>query len=367
MKKSKEIIVFTVGDSTKLSTWSNVPYFFTTALEKKNNKVNRINLQETYFLKLLYFLFFGVFIKLFFPKSNYTYYRSLLNYIDTNRKIKKAYKSFPNSDLAIFLTFSFSSKKYSKKPLLLFGDWTYDHYFNYFSDHKPYRFEKESIKRENSCIESADMIVALFPKIANYMKQTYANKNIYYLGNVINSNSNADSSGISARSNTIVFVGTIKYIEGLTELIAAIAALIKSGIPIKLDVIGITESEYASKCDFAQFHGYLDKGDETQCAIYYSILRNAKLFVNTNKKWASFSASLEAMHHYIPVIVSPYSEFIETFGENISFGIYCNDSKKLSESIVELISHPNYFSFCINAHEAVKNYTWDSYIDKILK
>ena len=40
-----EITIFTYGDSNKISTWSNVPYFFTTTLEKKGIIVNRINIR----------------------------------------------------------------------------------------------------------------------------------------------------------------------------------------------------------------------------------------------------------------------------------------------------------------------------------
>ena len=85
----------------------------------------------------------------------------------------------------VFLTFSFSSKPYTNKPVLLFGDWTYDHQLNYFAARKPYGFEQKSVNRENTCIEDADAVVVLFPKDAAYMQQKYSNKNIYYLGNVI--------------------------------------------------------------------------------------------------------------------------------------------------------------------------------------
>mgnify|MGYP007100191735 CR=1 FL=1 len=89
-KVKASVIVFSLGDSTKISTWSNVPYFFTTTLEKQGIKVNRVNLQESKYLKLLYFFWFGWMIKFFFKKSAYTYYRSTLNNWDTKRKIKKA-------------------------------------------------------------------------------------------------------------------------------------------------------------------------------------------------------------------------------------------------------------------------------------
>jgi hypothetical protein len=50
----KEINVFTYGNASKLSTWSNVPYFFTETLEEKGIKVNRINIQPNKIFKTIY-------------------------------------------------------------------------------------------------------------------------------------------------------------------------------------------------------------------------------------------------------------------------------------------------------------------------
>jgi hypothetical protein len=50
----KEINVFTYCNASKLSTWSNVPYFFTETLEEKGIKVNRINIQPNKIFKTIY-------------------------------------------------------------------------------------------------------------------------------------------------------------------------------------------------------------------------------------------------------------------------------------------------------------------------
>jgi glycosyltransferase involved in cell wall biosynthesis len=367
MKNVKEVIVFSVGDSTKISTWSNVPYFFTTTLEKQGIKVNRVNLQESKNLKLLYFFCFGWMVKFFFKKSAYTYYRSALNNWDTNRKIKKAVQEFTHADLHVFLTFSFSSKPYTNKPVVLFGDWTYDHQLNYFAARKPYGFEQRSVNRENTCIENADAVVVLFPKVAAYMKEKYSNKNIHYLGNVINSNADEIIYDVSKRTNSIVFIGATKYLDGLHALIKAIEKLKALGTTIDLQVIGISANEVGEHHSFVQYHGYLDKGDTEQRKKYYEILNGAKVFVNTNEKWASFSASIEAMYHYVPVIVTPYPEFVETFGSKINFGMYCGANGDLSALINGIISANNYNEICSNAHDAVKDYTWEKYIENVIE
>jgi hypothetical protein len=48
MIKIKEITVFTIGDSKKMSTWSNVPFFFTETLISKGVKVNRVDIGQSF-------------------------------------------------------------------------------------------------------------------------------------------------------------------------------------------------------------------------------------------------------------------------------------------------------------------------------
>ncbi len=48
LSELKEITVFCEqGDSSQIRTWSNVPYFFTRALEAHGVKVNRVNLHPS--------------------------------------------------------------------------------------------------------------------------------------------------------------------------------------------------------------------------------------------------------------------------------------------------------------------------------
>jgi hypothetical protein len=183
----KEVTVFTNGDSKKISTWSNVPYFFTETLISKGIKVNRIDISPHCFLKKVYNIILRGLLKVINRNSTYEYSRSFIHYFDVRRRIKKALTQCKNSDANIFLTFSFSSAGLTNKPIVLFCDWTYDHYFKYFLNRKPDLLELSSIKREDKQIESSDLIFVLFPCVAEYMKSYYKNKNIFYLGNVINS------------------------------------------------------------------------------------------------------------------------------------------------------------------------------------
>lgn len=368
----KEITVFTKGDSEKVSTWSNVPYFLTETLIAKGIKVNRVNIKPVRIIKAIHTSITQKILKTFNKDSRYTYLRSYLHSLNARILIKKAIKQYPNSDAFIFLTFSFSSAGLTNKPTVLFSDWTFDYFFKYFRNRQPDFFEKQSIKRENWHIENADLVIPLFPAVTEYMKKMYRNKNIFYLGNVINSLYNAAEDEIVSQKNhsdNIIFVGGKKYIEGANTLIEAFVMLKEKLPKLKLHIIGMNAYDFAQIPNDVTCYGYLDKGKTEDRGLYYKLFKEAKVFVNTTPKWGAFSACIEAMYFYIPVIVFPYTDFKETFGNNIKFGYYCdrNAPELIAENILKLFANKDYRSFCIQAHQSVKQFTWDAYIDKMLE
>lgn len=374
MENITEVNVFAVGDSAKISTWSNVPFFFTQTLISKGIKVNRVNIEPSRLLRKAYELTIWKVLRLFNHNTSYEYFRTLTNYIDTKLRIRKAVKRYPRANLNIFLTFSFSASGLNGKPTIQFCDWTYDHYFKYSQNRKPDFLEGLCVKRENKQIEMSDLVIALFPGVACYMKKYYKNPNIFYLGNVINSIETVDAKQVlenKDNSNSIVFIGSSdKYIEGAVQLIGAFKKLKNEMPQLTINLIGIKNSDLKNNIPLGvKCYGYLDKGKDEDRETYYSLLRNARIFVNTTPKWGAFSAAIEAMYFHNPVIVTNYQEFTETFGRNINFGEFCPDNSpdSLAICIRKIFSDHDYKQMCINAHEAVKEYTWDALITKIIK
>lgn len=367
-----EITVFTNGDSEKISTWSNVPYFFTETLIARGIKVNRVNIKPLKIIKALHVNFIHKILKKFNKDSRYTYLRSYLHSVNARYLIKNAINRYPNSDAFVFLTFSFSSAGLTNKPTILFSDWTFGYYFDYFRNREPDILEQKCIKRENWHVENANIVVSLFPSVTDYMQKVYKNKNIIYLGNVINSLYKASEKEIidlKTGSNNIIFVGSKKYIEGARALIEAFVILKEKIQNLKLQIIGMETRDFSSLPKDITCYGYLDKGKNEDRELYYKILKEAKVFVNTTPKWGAFSASIEAMYFYTPVIVFPYTDFLETFGKNLDFGYYCQDNSPelITDNILKLFSNKNYHSLCRQAHKSVEQFTWDSYIEKMLK
>lgn len=371
MRKVREVNVFTTGDSADIRTWSNVPYFFTETLISKGIKVNRVDIYPKAFLSKLYDNSILALLKKLNTNTTYLLHRTLFHFFYARLKIRKATRTFKNSDANIFLSFSYSSTGYKNKLSVLFSDWTYEHRFAYFEDRKPGFFEKGCIRRENRQIQNSDLLLPLFPGVADFMKERYPNKKVCYLGNVINSVYEAEPSGIvdkKLQSQSLLFVGSNKYIDAALSLIGAFSLLKPEYPALSLNIIGIDSADFAGLPEGVVCHGYLDKGNDADRQLYYSLLENARMFVNTSTKWGAFSATLEAMYFYIPVIVAPYDEFTKTFGNEIGFGAFCekNTPDLIATRIREILNAPNYDSLCMNSHNAVKDYTWSAYIDKVI-
>jgi glycosyltransferase involved in cell wall biosynthesis len=370
MKGIKEVIVFSEqGDPRKLKTWSNVPYFLVTTIEKKDIVVNTINLGVTSKFEKKFAKIWNLFFIKILKNTFYTYNRSFIYLFLVEARIKKAVKKYPNSDAFIFTTFSMSASKVSEKPSILFCDWTIDHYVNYFLDKKPDYFQRLAIERQNKIIESANAVFVLFPLIASKMKTYYKNHKIYYIGNVVNNlhDSSIDLVDKKLLTNNILFVGSEKYIKGALELINAYSLLKEKYPTLQLHLVGINENYIPNLPAGVYCYGYLDKAIESQSKIYYDLIRSSKVFINTTPKWAAFSASLEAMYFYTPVIVPSYDEFTTTFGKDINFGYFYNSVKdQLSILIEKVLIEDNFRQLSLNANSAVKEFTWNNYVDKIL-
>ncbi len=374
-KQLKEITVLCEqGDSAKLSTWSNVPYFLTTTLEKRGIKVNRVNLHPgTCRLHKLFYKLWNVFSKGIFRNKYYTYRRTGIYFYLTERKIRHAIRQYPDSNAFLFTTYNVSSKPFIDKPVMLFGDWTADYEARFFKGLKPSELpyhEKKFIKRQNRNIETADCVVCLFPGMAKDMQTVYKNRNIHYIGNVVNALYEPSDTIIDAKEQgtDILFVGKKHYLKGALELLEAFE-LVKTKIPnARLHIIGMKSSRFKSLPEGATCYGYLSKDNPDQCRQYYKLLNKCRLFINTTPKWGAFSASVEAMYYYTPVIITPYGEFTNTFGSTIDFGSFHNPddgSERLADKICQSLTDSQFRQKAIKAHDAVAEMSWDNFATRL--
>ncbi len=366
----KNILVFTYGDASNPATWSNVPFLLTNALEKKGYNVIRYDMSTK---QNPFTLLFSLCCKIIKPKTTFYFVRSNWNRKIVEKKIKKAVLQYDNSvDLYISISYDFSPSKYTNKKVLLLSDWPIEYALERRYHRSPDFLEQQDIKRHKDIIESATYRVSLFQDVANYMNQRFRKKTVY-LGGLINSFYPIDGFEEIDHRNNITFIGKKSYYKSALMLIKAFQSLDQNLIQkkhLELHIIGMTQNDFKSlKGENIYFHGYLDKGKQKERDLYYHILKETIVIVNTNDKWAGMSSIIESMYYYRPIITSKYEEFIETFGENIPFGFYSDNNEedvKISLEKVLTLPKPQYQELSEQAHKAVKDFTYDFYVDQLI-
>ena len=367
----KCINFYSCGDSMQLKTWSNVPYFFAKELEKKGYNLNRINIEPSPFLNKWYNrISYLVFQRIFRKDACPIFSRSWIHRAIILGKIRKV-TSRTDSEICLnlFLSYLFYNK-YSSKPSVLWCDWS-DAIVIQRIGRKVKKYEKKHLMHEASVIKNADAVFSMFPTCRNSMEKMYDREIIYLDRNVVNTFYQGDmdfSSIIETRknSNSILFIGNQRYLPGLKRLIEAMIDVRRYASDYYIDVIGMDRSLMPSVPEWVKFHGYLDKGVASENEKYYELLFNAKVLVNPTVGWAGYSSVIEAMYYATPVVVSSFEDFVEEFGETISFGAYCRVDDDLSELIKKVIFSSDYVNIACMAHSVVKDYTWSRYVDEFL-
>lgn len=368
------ITIFTDGDATKLSTWSNVPYFLSTTLENKGHIVNRVNTSSFALLRKLYNHTFSKFLNLFYPNHAYQFERTKIYNWLVDRKIQHQIRKTSEVDLFIIMDFSFYNKC-NNIPTITFSDWSYEYYIKDRCKREPYFFENSYLKRQDEALKKATVVISLFERCANYIKQQCPTSNVKFLGgNVINmmrkpALQQNEIIKLKKRNISILFIGMKKYQSG-AQLLVDSFVLIKQIFPkANLHIIGLTNNDLCKLSEGITCYGYLHKDNPQECRLYYELLEKATIFVNPTEQWGGYSSMIEAMFFYTPIVVSPYKEFTNEFGEVINFGSYNTvfNANSLTNSILKILRNENYDNFCINAHERVKDYTWDNFVDHLLQ
>lgn len=398
-----EILFFADNNPREASTWSNVPFCFVKALEHKGYTVRTFSTFPNKRLVQIYDKYLRLFLDIiFYPftkrRTVYFGYSRLYQWIG-ERKIKRVIRKYPNADFCFFMNYLFYNK-YNDIPSLLFGDWTVEMGLER-KGVKPSVFQKRCIQKEREAIENAEYTISIFPQCAEIMKEKYTKGNIHYLGgNFINDlsgiNIQSKEKGVRCKdeqqnhikdgfkaiyiedlinkkekSSKILFIGKPdRYKESAIKVIEATRLLQKQQefCNIELNIIGISKDQLPSVPDFVHCHGFLHKDNKQECNLYYNLLMESKVIVNPTPKWAAYSSTIEALYFCTPLIVSPYDDFVAEFGENISFGLYNYEYKAecIAENMKKVLTTIHYKKMSWNAHNIVKDYTWDVYTNKVL-
>lgn len=356
----KTLLILTYGDANNLATWSNVPFLLVKSLKNKGIKVYTENIEtkQNIFTYLYSFLFI-----LINKKSYYYFVRSKINYDIVERKIKKIIKKYDDIvDGYLCLSYDYNLSKYTNKKVILLHDWSIEWYIKEI-DHrdKLYLSEKKYINRVNDSIKAADNVITLVYTVFDYFVKIKKYQNIYYFGCPVNAC--YDIKGFNNTKNDrniILFIGKKSYEDALNNLIEAY----DNNWKYELHVIGLSRPNATNII----YHGYLNKSNEKELQEYYELLRKAIVVVNTKEKWGGMSSIIEAMYYYRPVIIYPTEEFKKLFGNYKKYFFSKNDHVHIKKSIDKIINmkDKDYNEICNNAHNLVKDYIYDNYVEKII-
>lgn len=233
--------------------------------------------------------------------------------------------------------------------------------------------EKLVAYRENFAWKKSSFISILFPRDIDFVKSKVPNVNIKYKGsNVINSffkgTLNDDIIKQKQKSLHILFIGGSHYKDGAKMLIEAFKILKSEIHSLELDIIGLNDNDINEHINGVNFYGYLRKDVSEENTLYYELLEKAKVYVNPTPAWGAYSSCIEAMYFYTPCVIHPYEHFVSEFGYNIEFGKYNQvySPFELAKDIKEILISNRYASMSKKAHDVVKDYSWDSYIEWFL-
>lgn len=368
-----KILFFCEGDSSCASVWSNVAYLLSANLENRGIVIVRIDISAPIKWKYFYKNTIYRITHKFYPGNACFFTRSWFYYIYVRRIIRRVVRVHYDADYCFFMGYGFCNS-FNKIPSLLLGDWTFEIQINDIYKRTILGNEKRHCRQEEKAINHARIVISLFPRCAEKMKSRYKDANIFYLGkNVVNSlykgDINADAMlSRKMTSDSILFIGSSHYRDAARMMLSVYMKMKFYNSQLKLNIIGFDSEEFGEIPEGVKCYGYLHKEISDECQKYYELLINAKVLVNPTPNWGGYSSIIEGMFFYTPIIVSPFSDFVQEFGPHITFGKYNSDYNVecICSNLISIFDSPDYRNMCISAHEHVKDYTWSNYVDKLI-
>lgn len=373
---SKKILFVCYGDSTSPKAWSNVPYLFSENLKKLGFEIIRVNLSPNEKYETLWEKYPGRVLSRFFRGQQYSFIKTPISRRIAYSKIKKEIKRHPDLYFTVILSFDFYNK-FNDVPTLIFHDWSYDMIILDRQNRKPYFFEKWFINYQNIAFNKSEIVVSLFKDAQKLISERHGKK-VHHLGsnvvNDINFNklSPAEILEKKKKSQSLLMIGSAKYLLGARKLVQAFRILQSDFPELKLNFVNLPKDRlFLEETDRNIIcHDYLDKGDTEQNKLYYELLTNTKILVNPSEIWAAYSSTIECMYYYTPIIIKPYEAFSLDYGQTNDFGVYLQETEvpDIVEAIRSILTlnDSDYEKLCNKAHDLVKDQTWENYTKKIV-
>jgi glycosyltransferase involved in cell wall biosynthesis len=374
--KPLKVNLFTVGDSNDINTWSNVPYFFARALISRKVDVRRLNLiGEGGAIQQALDILNGIVSR---AASSYglrprPVFRIPAFHRLVNFHLAKTCRRVPEADLNLFLTFSFSSYRYSDVPVAHYCDRTYEHHLAELGI-RPSHVDRWFIRMEKQNLQNARYIFSFNRACLDFIRDRYDISSPLLLNAGINLGEDdfPDPSTLIARkeaSRDILFIGRSYHNRGVDILLKAFQRFnAKFPDPFTLHLVGVANGELREPQAHVVCHGYLRKDDPTQYRQYIELLASARLFVFPMRFGPIPGVLREALWMCTPVILTNVQNASERL-QNGKNGILAGkaDPEEFAHLMGALAADRGQWrQMAEYARESVREETWGATVDRFL-
>lgn len=374
-----EFNLFVYGDSSDINTWSNLPYFFSKFLINKGIKLNRININPDESLLCrgyLNFLKKWITIKRKVIKKKFRFdpFRDKIITFLVNQKIKNENQKYPHANLNIFLTYSFSSYKFSNVPVVHYCDQTYEIFIN---DTKKETKKRDFyfIKIERNNLKNSAHIFSTNPKCAKFIIKRYNLSNVtelragIHLENSFTENENHILT-LKKKNKDILCIGKDAYKRGVDILIEAFNHFnCLNANSFTLHLVGVFQKNIAEVNEKIIFYGYLNKNNPSEFKIYCDLLKKSRLFVMPMRFGPRPGVVKEAGLMYTPVITTNIWHMNELIQDNEN-GILVDslNPRDFADKMNHLVNNEAIWEkLAKKAHQLAKEkYSWENTINHFL-
>ena len=371
-----KVNLFCWGDSNDINTWSNVPYFFARALSSRKVDVRRLDLipergpvHRT--LEVLSNHYNRVASKYGLrprPLFRIPAFHRLVNF-----HLARTCRRIRDGDLNLFLTFSFSSFRYSDVPVAHYCDRTYELDLAE-KGIRPSYVDRRLFKMEKQNLQNARYVFSFNRACLEFIRERYGVPHPELLAAGINLSEDdfPDPSALIARkeaSRDILFIGRGYHHRGVDILLEAFKRFnARVQDPFTLHLVGVARLGLSEPQANVVCHGYLRKDDPTQYREYMELLASARLFVFPMRFGPLPGVLREALWMSTPVILTNVPNASERLQDGKN-GILAAkaDPEEIAHWMSSLVSDSERWRRMAGyARESVREETWGATIDRFL-
>lgn len=378
-RDSLKINLFTAGDSSDLSTWSNVPYFLSKSLIEHGVDLRRVNLiPEDSVLYRAYrvanYKYDGLSKRLLGKRRPMDLFHDRIARALIQRKVRGTADQFDDADFNFFLTYSFSSRPRVATPTIHFSDVCLQHALE--DQQRPVGpRHRRMIEEEKTNLSRASLVLGTNEPCCAFLREHYGVAGARRLPGGINLDWQAPDDlaaylGSKWRARHILFIGVGIRRRGVDILLEAFEQFNQGrDKPYRLSLVGIHADELGQLPPNVRCLGYLNKSDPADMARYIGLLESATMFVMPMREGPPTGVVKEALLTATPVIHSNIwnadskvrHDHCGRLVDQIEPGAFANEMTRLASD------RERWNTMAINATEHAQQWSWHNSVGELVE